>query len=247
MGETFIIDAELVEPVVTYGDGLHLDGPLSFAAFSVLSQDEQRKVPPLSGDWAVDFELPLDRWEHDCDLPPTADPRLTIDGVLKQTRRGTRGIVWGWCCSAAVPVGQILETSHSLRKRPAIGEMVKYGTERRYESGCGPHKAKDLVYPAIHVRKLRWYCRGDAETTLEMLTRYVPSVGKLSRQGPGRVRKWTMKKVDVDWSIRNQEGLPMRRLPALMFPEHPVLDGTIRTPYYHRSRWAETVVPRAWA
>lgn len=242
----FIIEATLSEPIVTYGDGIHLDGPLAYAAFMSMSPKERAKVPPIESDWAEDFGLPLDRWESECELPFTADPRITTDGKLTKTENGFIGNVWGWKCSAAIPVGQVLHAQHNLRKKPAIEKMIQYGTDNRYNAGMGPHKAKDLVYPTVQVRTLRWHCVGDMDATLTMLTRYVPSIGKLSRQGPGRVLRWEATLVDYDWSLWGDDGRPMRRLPSLMFPNHSVLDGTIRAPYFHRSRWASTIAPEAW-
>lgn len=242
----FIIEATLSEPIVTYGDGLHLDGPLAYAMFMSLPLSERAKVPPIESDWAEDFDLPLDRWESECKLPQTVDPRLTIDGKLTETGNGYRGIVWGWKCSAAIPVGQVLHAQHSLRKKPAIEQMVRYGGDNRYNVGSGPHKARDLIYPMVHVRALSWHCCGDADKTVALLSRYVSSIGKLSRQGPGRVLRWEARPVDYDWSLRGDDGRPMRQLPSLMFPNLQALNGTIRTPYYHRSRWASTVAPEAW-
>lgn len=241
-----IIEAELGEPLVSYGDGLHIDGPLAYGIFMSLPQSEKNKIPAIESNWALDFDLPLGKWEHECDLPPTADVRLTSDGTLVKNELGYRGRVWGWRCSSAVAIGVIAASGHHLRKKPPIEEYVRYTLSKRAEIAMGPNKAKDLAFPTIIAQKLRWYALGDPEHIGWLLNRYVHSIGKLIRHGNGRVSRWSVKTASEDFSLIGCDGRPMRRLPAAMFPDRPSQMGSIRAPYFHRSRWAVTVAPEAW-
>lgn len=247
--EPCVIDADLSEPIVTYGDGLHIDGPIAYAVFMDLPVEEKNQIPSIESNWALDFDLPLERWTSQCELPQTTDPRLTVDGHLVPVDGGDGfiGRVWGWNSSAAVAVGVSEESRHELRKRPPIEDYVKYTESVRVETAMGPNKAKDLCFPTVIVRRIRWYAVGDIERIQWLLTRYVHSVGKLSRHGQGRISQWRVRPSrDGDLSMTGTDGRPMRRLPAMMFPERPVQMGTIRAPYFHRSRWAVTVAPEAW-
>jgi len=244
--ENFVVTAEISEPIVTYGDGIHLDGPLAYATFMELTPEQKNKLPSIQNDWAEDFNLPLSKWSHDCDLPETSDGRLTTDGILEETETGYVGHVWGWRCSAAIPIGTVMESIYELRKRQPAIEAIIYLKDKRWETGAGPHKSKDLVYPSIITRKLKWYCNGDPERTHWLLSRYVRAIGKLSNHGQGKISRWIVEPTDIDLSIKDQFGNPMRRLPARMFDDKPILLGTIRAPYHHRSRWAMTVSPEVF-
>lgn len=247
MNESCIIEAELSEPIISYGDGIHIDGPIAYAVFMNLPSAVRDKVPSIESNWAQDFDLPLDKCSIQCELPQTADPRLTVDEELWPTNNGGYlGEVWWWRCSAAIAIGLSAESRHELRKRPPVEDYVHYTKSVRSETAMGPNKAKDLSFPTMIVSQLRWYAIGDIELIQWLLSRYVHSIGKLSRHGQGRVSKWNLRSSPDDLSMIGADGRPMRRLPATMFPERPVQMGTIRAPYFHRSRWAVTVAPEAW-
>jgi hypothetical protein len=243
-----VVTAHLAEPIVTYGDGLHLDGPLAFACFQDLSPAARARVTPIESPWAADFDLPLARWTGPSDLSATTDPRLTTDGAMAPDPDGVLcGEVWGWRCSAAVAVGPSWATTHDHRRRPAVEGMVQWSEARRLELGGGPRAARNLTFPATVVRTVRWYAVGDGARVGALLSRHVPAIGKLARTGAGRVRGWTVEEFNEDWSILGPSGQIMRRLPSRMFPDRPTTEGAIRAPYHHRSRWVSTVSPEAWA
>lgn len=243
----FRIDAAMAEPVVTYGDGLHLDGPLSFACFMDMERENREKLPPIESPWVVDFDLPLERWNAECDLSASSDPRLTIDGIVSVDGDGVLfGAVWGWKCSAAIPVGSAWQTTHAHRRRPAVDEMVVWSNGRRVELGGGPRGARNLLLPAVVVRNLRWYAVGDPERTLALLNRHVVAIGKMAGTGQGRVLEWKVSACDNDWSMTGPLGENMRRVPARGHSGMPMSEGSIRPPYHHRSRWVWSIAPEAW-
>jgi hypothetical protein len=215
--------ATMGEPLVHYGDGLHLDGPLSWGAYLEYVREHGDDLPPLSGPWAMDFDLPLARWT----CPPAGgeDARLlTADGEL-----------WGWCCSAAV-VDWVAQGRHDLRKRPALEAMRRYTGARSHHTGLGPMKAKDISFPTLLAFEIEWYALGDRDAVARLLGR-VHHLGKLSRHGLGRVLRWTVEPMEVDWSIE-REGRLMRRMPEA-WPRATVAGeeiAPIRAPYHHRSR-----------
>jgi hypothetical protein len=244
----FIVTARMAEPVVTYGDGLHLDGPLAFACYQDLTPAARAAVPPIEAPWAVDFDLPLDRWAGEAEVYASTDPRLTTDGEIRADADGViHGIVWGWRCSAAIAVGASAASVHDQRRKPAIEEMVRWSDDKRVEIGGGPRAARNLRFPSIVARELRWYAVGDPERALALLRRHVPAIGKLARSGNGRVLEWTAAPTPNDWAVRGPHGEVMRRLPARMVPDRPSGEGAIRAPYHHRSRWVPSVAPEAWA
>lgn len=245
----YIVYATLAEPMVSYADGLHLDGPLAYAAYRDLTPERRAKLPPIESDWAEDFDLPLVRWSGMCVLPETADHRLTVDGSLEilQDGGGYQGHVWGWKCSAAMPVGPVLESTHQIRKRPNVELITRYTSNKRFDVGLGPLKAKDLALPTVLATRLKWYCVGDPERTLYLLSRHVRAIGKAVRHGMGRVIEWSMGEAEADRSMFDGEGQPMRRLPAAMVPGVQAVLGTFRAPYHHRSRWGTIVEAKAWS
>jgi hypothetical protein len=243
----FIVTARMAEPIVTYRDGLHLDGPLAFACFQDLTPEARAAVPPIESPWAEDFDLPLAKWEGEAELFASTDPRLTSDGEVRSDEDGVVfGTVWGWRCSAAIAVSGAVASVHDQRRKPAIEEMVRWSDDGRVEIGGGPRAARNLRFPSMVARELRWYAVGDPERALALLRRHVPAIGKLARSGNGRVLEWTVESTENDWSVRGPHGEVMRRLPARMVPDHPSGEGAIRAPYHHRSRWVSSVAPEAW-
>jgi hypothetical protein len=242
-----LITARMAEPIVTYGDGLHLDGPLAFACFQSLTPEQRSTTPPIESSWAEDFDLPFDRWEEEGEVFESTDPRLTVDDNIRANAEGVLiGTLWGWRCSAAVAVGATAHSVHDQRRKPAVEEMVKWTGDRSVQIGGGPRAARNLRFPSVVARELRWYAVGDPERILYLLDRHVPNIGKLARSGSGKVSSWHVDEVDVDWSLCGPADQIMRRLPARMFPGMARCEGAIRPPYHHRSRWVETVSPEAW-
>ncbi len=241
----FAIVAEMTEPTVYFGDGLHIDGPLAYGAYMDLPLEQREQVPSISSAWAVDFDLPLEKWEGPAVLLEGTDPRLTTDRVITADDDGLlRGTVWGWRASAAIPLDVPVEGLHELRKKIEVGRMSFYTGAKSHNVGTGPMKGRNMKFPTTFVRRFRWYLNGDSDRALWLLRKHVHAIGKLSRHGMGRVKEWMAEEVERDKSVMDG-GRIMRRLPhSMAAPESDRYGlGAIRPPYHHRSRICRTVEP----
>lgn len=228
--EPLRITARMQEPIVYYGDGLHLDGPLSYGAYMALPREEREALPPISGDWAEDFELPLARWVCETPLSGREDARLLTED----------GAVWGWCCSA-VHADWALSARHAVRKMPDTDAMVRWGKDRSVHLSGGQLKACQVEYPGAFASFLVWYALGALEEVRSLLMR-VRNLGKMSNHGCGRVMEWRVEPWPEDWS-RERAGRLTRRMPAGYRPQEPAGMAMIRAPYHHRSRRILCVEP----
>lgn len=213
------VTATMSEPIVYRGDGMHLDGPLAWAAFMQRTTPADRlELPPIDAtEWVEDEDLPL--------------ARVTVkDGPLG----------WVWAASAVHADWQ-LHSVVELRKKPPIHQMTRYTTSPSFHTSLGHMKAWDLKLPARFANYLVWYAHGDAKGVRELLTR-VPSLGHKSRHGNGRVLRWSVEEWEHDWSVE-REGRLTRRMPAAYRPTTPPSRATLRVPYHHRSRACLIVEP----
>lgn len=210
------VHAVLTEPVVTFDGELMLDGPLSKGAYyEWVHEHGHYSLPPMTSDCAVDFDLPLATWTAPVPRGFAAHP-LALNG---------EGRVWGWCCSRA-QVEWLYETKVELRKKPAIGEMVRRTDARDYHAGLGPTKAKDLAFPAKVAWEVRWYALGDRDRVADLLSR-VPGIGKLCHHGHGSVERW---------SVEPMGPLERERWMDRLMPADGGLPASIRAPHHHRTR-----------
>lgn len=235
------VTARMTEPVVYYGDGLHLDGPVSAGVFFQLPREEQDALPPISGPWAVDFDLPLARWEVESTALSTTDARLFVEPPEPCGPGMVRGRLWGWRASA-VCAEWLNHSSRAIRKRSVAHEAVLWAKDRKLNQASGRFKPTNIALPARQARELVWYAVGDVEGLRAALFQ-VRNVGKLASLGPGRVAEWTVEPWPHDWSIE-RDGQLMRQMPG----DHPTTTGypsvgAIRTPYHHPSRRVPTVRP----
>lgn len=223
--EPMVVTAKMAAAVTYYGDGLHLDGPLSWGAYlEWVEEHDPTSLPPISSGSVVDFELPLAAWM----APTIGDPDPAI--VLPD------GQVWGWCCSAAQAEWRC-PGKREVRKRPVLSEMVRWTAATSENYGTGPRKARDLAYPTMLATEIRWYAMGDLARVRDLLSR-VSAIGKLSHHGSGQVLRWEAEACEHDWSIWQGARL-MRRLPAtdeLTDAGRTATYGAIRAPYHHPSR-----------
>lgn len=183
--------AYMAEPVVTYGDGLMLDGPLAYGAFlEFVREHGPDALPPMTPAEAVDFDLPLAIW----------------------VERGA----WGWCCSRA-HAEWLAENKVELRKKPALEEMRRYTEAKNHHISLGPHKARDLAYPSRFAFEVEWYALGDRERVAALLGR-VSHIGKLCNHGYGKVLRWVvepMGPLERDrWMARHMPAEGGRMLPV---------------------------------
>jgi CRISPR type IV-associated protein Csf3 len=236
--------AHVTEPILYAGDGLHLDGILSAAAFEALDERTRRRMPPLSSPWAVDIDVPLARWGVDVGPDWSGDARL----LWKQkgggaSRNRYSRTLWGWCASAVQAEWQQHGTAE-IRKRPELDQMRRYAKDRTADISSGPMKAYDLAFPTVFAPTLTWYALGDGARVLELLRRHIVAIGKKTRLGYGTVARWEVERVEADWSIAGPDGRLVRRMPreSGMVGQHSY--GAIRPPYHHASRLVECVEPQ---
>jgi hypothetical protein len=212
--------AELSEPVVYYGDGMHLDGILSAGAYRALPRGEREMLPLISDPWAVDFALPLERWDVDVtEAPEWVSPDLVSDDRI-----------WGWCASAA-HADWLSDGMHWVRKRIGVSTHARWSDAKMLNVGIGVTKAMNKPLPMLVARELVWWCRGDRAEVGRLLS-HVTSIGKLVNHGMGRVREWRVEKAGEDRS-------DVRVMPHVG-SSHVA---SIRPPYHHRSRWVPALVP----
>lgn len=207
--------------IITYGDGLPLDGPLAWAFFDALPDAERDALPPLNGPDAIDFDLPLAKW--------------------------VGGGAWGWRCSWACADIRA-EGRAEIRKRTISDEAAAWSDARRMDTSAGRFKPADLAYPSIVAPVITWYCVGDLGQIRALLSR-IHAVGKATNKGYGRIMRWEVEPHAADLSLAC-DGELMRALPpevARPLVAQPELyferKHGIRPPYHHASRRATVWVP----
>lgn len=211
-----VVTAQMQEPVVTNGTGVHLDGILAWGAFAAYERRRDRPpLPPMTSTHCTDFSLPLATW------------RL--------------GDVWGWCASAAQwPVSTIRGTEY-VRRKPPESEYKQHTRAGRYDLALGAAKAQNKPVPVAFARTLTWYALGDADAVRALLED-VTHIGKLVGHGHGAVMAWDVAPTESDWSIE-RDGVLTRRMPGGWNGRSATHNGAIRAPYHHRTRLCAAVGP----
>ena len=239
--EPLRIAAHMSEPVVYYGDGMHLDGILAWAKYADLTQNERAEMPPITGFWAWDFDLPLRTWSVQSITPGHIDDRLFIN--RPRIRNSYKeGALWGWRASA-VHAEWMCEDRYAIRRRPEIEQMIRYTESPSVNLGAGQQKATNIRLPAKFALDLHWYAVGDIGEIRRLLDTHVRAIGKLTTKGPGRVSRWEVEPWPHDWSIMHNEKLT-RTMPigyngALGY----TAEASIRPPYHHSSRVVMAIRP----
>lgn len=219
MNEAMLVTASMTEPVITYEDGIHLDGILAWAMYLDLSEEGRKAMPPITEAWALDFDLPLAKWHvADADTPASVDPRLRDDGG-----------VWGWMATKAL-ADWTKRGVHELRKRVPIEEMIRWTGANTVHIGCGPAKAYDLKYPTCWAPEVHWFSIGDLDEVQRLLSSHVVGIGKHVAKGLGRVSEWKVAPANVDEAF-----ILERRRIACRESEATGIK-SIRPPYHHNSR-----------
>ena len=205
----------LSDPIVGVPrDPLHLDGPLSWAAY-LEATHAGVDLPPIGRDWIHDFALPLATWTGPC-TRPDPDPRLlAADGVN----------VWGWACSAA-NYSVTRHTVAHVRRKPALEEMARWCTDRRHHISNGPRRAANITKQAAWVDRVVWWCLADVPLLQSMLGR-LTHLGQQARHGWGRIHTVTVEEDQTAW-----EAWRLRDMPD----PGGTPGGSIRAPYWHQSR-----------
>jgi CRISPR type IV-associated protein Csf3 len=116
------------------------------------------------------------------------------------------------------------------------------------DTGAGRFKPADLAYPSIIAPTITWYCVGDLDGVRALLSR-VPSIGKATNKGYGRIMRWEVEPHAADISLA-YDGELMRALPPevarplVAQPErYYERKHGLRPPYHHASRRATVWVP----
>lgn len=218
------VTAHLAEPLVWYGDGLHLDGLLGAAVAQEYEEAGDPLPPPDHSDWPDDIDLPLARWT--APLSGSCHARLLDES----------GELWGWSATDAHPDGPKVESSHALRRMIDVGDFVEHTDAARYKRSSGTLKPKDKTYPTLMVPRLRWRAEAtDVERAADLLDRYISHLGKLRHHGMGRVQRWEVTEVDRFSLVA--DGATTRHLPAsIVTTDQRPTRGAIRPPYWHPSR-----------
>lgn len=219
---TMLVTARMAEPVITYDDGMHLDGILAMAAYRDLSEEARWALQSITEPWALDFDLPLARWSVAGDTPPGSDARLRDD----------TGRVWGWLATRALARVERRGT-HEIRKRVPTEETVRWSKAKTVHAGLGPAKAYDLKLPTIWAHQIHWLAIGDLAEVLRLLDTHMYGIGKHCAKGLGRVLEW---RVDPAPGVDAAFICSHRRMPSLEGTAQSL--ATIRPPYHHNSRVA---------
>lgn len=237
--ELLHVIAYLDEPVVYYGDGMHLDGILSYGAYMNLSYKDRQKIPPISEPWAIDFDLPLEKWFVESETPTHVDNRL-FDGEPEQTGDIKVGTLWGWKASA-VQADWRCESTFAIRRRVEVDKMVRYTSSPSVNIGAGQQKAVNISLPTRFAIDLHWYTVGDIGLIRRLLG-HVKAIGKITTKGPGKVKKWIVERSERNWAIE-REGAITRNMPANYPGVGYVANASIRPPYHHFSRIVPAIKP----
>lgn len=238
--------AVMDEPIGYLGDLLHLDAPLSYAAYHDLDERTRKTIPPPGSaefeDWPIDLALPLSTWwlTYDEREHGVIEPRLCKRN--RADRRDRTARLWGWCASAAAETAWGVRSKLEVRKRPDLARMARYTDAKAANLGAGHMKAYDLAVPTVFAREVVWHAHGDLERVAALLTRFVPAIGKKRNLGSGTVREWRVEPCADDHSTI-ADGAPMRRLPFGCASASSTRVGAIRPPYYHHTRLVMAVEP----
>lgn len=219
MNSPMLVTARMGEPVITYGDGLHLDGILAWAAYRDLTEEQRYEMPPISTAWALDFDLPIARWSVDGGRCLGADKRLLDE----------HGRVWGWLATQALADWE-KHSIHEVRKRVPLEELARWADARTVHIGCGPAKAYDLGFPTQWAPTISWFAIGDPAEVERLLRTHVYGIGKHCAKGLGRVLEWGVEPADVDEAFI----IARRRMACSESEATSIM--SIRPPYHHNSR-----------
>lgn len=236
--QPFEVRCRVTEPIVLKGDQtLHLDGILGYAVMMGLSREERQALPDVDRETHPgDFVLPLEHWVSDPD--DSEHESMLHDGML-----------WGWKASD-VQCEWEWRWRVDVRKRTDSGKMVRLGRRRRLNIRSGRFKPMNIPYQAVWPvgGELVWWGLGDPDKVAHLLER-ITHLGALRGHGHGKIELtsdgrgiWHVERIDEDRSCQHH-GRLTRRMPASLFGDRIARIGTVRAPYWHRSRTCLCVGP----
>jgi len=172
------ISAHLEKPIVSFDDGLCLDGPLQWAAYQL--HDDKENLPDPDHEWCVDFEIPIARWQFE---PPEGEQPLS---ELDDRALSASGNLRGWCVSN-VQAEWVLRDKTHVRKVEPSDYMKRWSDKSRVNVRSGQYKGANKPYPIKYAPVLRWVCLCDPDRVQKYLNQ-ITHLGKLTNHGWGKLQ-----------------------------------------------------------
>ena len=215
------VRAYMASAIVGYGEPIHLDGILAYAAFREWSkQNDPASLPHIREEWAVDFRLPLQAWAS---AVPEQPPYTFHEGLCAAVQGDDAPkVIWGWAATRET-AEWLHHGGRELRKTPDLDTHKRWGTAPSVNIGSGTSKAKNVVVPSRFALHLDWYCLGLESVVRQWLNEHVTHLGRLKNHGCGQVLRWTV--------------TPEAQAPPSSVLARPLVRGSsVRPPYHHPSR-----------
>lgn len=179
-------------------------------------------------------------------LPPPASARECVDLPIPIAIE--RGI---YLASVSLYDVELREADWTNRRFP-IGEAQDLAGPRlrRIQITAGPAKSYRLPRERLHLvgDEMRWCAIGERNAVADLLTGWIPYVGKRRAVGLGRVVRWEVTACEP-WGAGFPvllEGRPLRSLPLDwpgLSPDAERAHATLSPPYWDMSRRVECAVP----
>ena len=154
------------------------------------------------------------------------------------------GADWVYCSSVIQweQTGGITMTRYIKRNDPVTAELwqgkgVLHTRKDALSVGSGHYRAYDLRAPTIWARTGTAWVIGDRQRIVEALQSIV-SLGKLRRNGYGRVNKWTVEPDLQALTVWQRRSLPLGFIPAEPEQYAKAVAG-LRPPYWDRVKHQE--------
>lgn len=145
---------------------------------------------------------------------------------------------WGPCADGQDAWSKRFDMTHA--------DLVDFhGKRGRIDTSAATYKAYRMPVFYRAALWVEWYCVGDAERIQDLLST-LTHLGKKTVQGWGRVARWEVTPVDMDWSVW-RDGCLMRGIPRYHWPremgEPKIGLYGVRPPYWDRRNQTEMAMP----
>lgn len=189
MSHVFRVTAHMEKPVVTFGDGIALDGPLQWAAYQ--KYEDKSSLPDPHHEWCHDFKMPVETWVHanteDQPIFELDERALTDDGHL-----------WGWCTSNAQADWQYSGKTH-VRKVSPSEDLKRMSSKARMNRASGQYKGANKPFPYSYSEEIHWRVVTQSPSRLLEYLSIITHIGKLANHGWGKVQSTVQG--EPEWSI----------------------------------------------